>query len=90
MSRAGHFLACMEVNGKEDMDRSDEAKKTERKRKYSTLVAFRSLFVQTFDPLNMATFTFSVSLKPKLKPMDWTATGFPVSEVGQLDSSKWI
>ena len=72
-SRAGPFLACMEVNGKVNIDESDEAKKT------------------TLVPTNLATFASSVSLKPKLKPrpMDCTAADFPVSEVGQLDSSKW-
>ena len=30
------FLACMEANEKEDMDESDEEKKTKRKRKSST------------------------------------------------------
>lgn len=30
-SRAGFFLACMEMNGKEDIDESDEAKGMERK-----------------------------------------------------------
>jgi len=81
----------MEVNGKEDRDESDEAKKTERKRQSSTLVAHRSPFAQTFVPLTMATFTSSESLKLKLKPrpMDWTAAGFPVSEVGQLNGSNW-
>jgi len=81
----------MEVNRKEDIDGSDEARKTERKCKSCTWVAHRPLFAQTFIPPNVAAFTSSVSLKPKLKPrpMEWTAAGFPVSEVGQLDSSKW-
>jgi len=58
-SRAGPFLACMEVNWKEDMDESDEAKKTKRKCKSCTWVVHSSLFAQTFVPPNMATFTSS-------------------------------
>ena len=87
-SRAGPFLACMEANEKEDMDESDEARKTKRERKSCTWVAHKSLFAQTFVPLNMATFTSSVSLKLKPRPKDCTTADFPVSEVGQLDSSK--